>query len=177
MKTQMDFPNFFVAFRAHMEQSLDPAFQTAHNLLICDRLAALHAWFDSRVEAKVLGLIPIEGPNVHSHEHRIIFSVLHLDRTTLEDWWQYAQTLQDTLVHPDATHRFSLISLILVCNTADPAALRRLRWLSSEKNYRKPQYGWSSVRLAIVCAQTGKISTNRAGSPLRTLLHPVLLSM
>src|SRR5699024_12401798 len=47
-------------------------------------------------------------------------------------------------------HLFTLISVVLVCRECDPAALRRLRRYASEVNYRAPESGWSSIRLAVV---------------------------
>ncbi|MFQ6831646.1 hypothetical protein, partial [Butyricicoccus pullicaecorum] len=69
---------------------------------------------------------------------------------------------------------FTLISVVLVCRECDPAALRRLRRYASEVNYRAPESGWSSIRLAVVDASSGKIHANRLGAPLVNLLRPAL---
>lgn len=173
MQKTLDFPTYFTTLRDNMERTLDPSFQTVRNVSVNDRLTALHAWFDSLAEQKLLGVIPIGGSTLHSHEHRLLFSVPRFDRTALDDWWNYALALQKTLVHPDPSHQFSLISLILVCGSCEPAALRRLTWRSSSVNYHSPQSGWSEIRFAVIDASTGKISANRAAAPLVTLLRPV----
>lgn len=172
--TPADFSVYFTTLRDNMEKGLDDAFHTVHNVSVEGRLTALHAWFDSHAEQKVLGLISVGASVLHSHEHRLLFSVPHLDKDTFEDWWQYTLSLQQALVKPDSYHLFSLISVILVCNDCDPAVLRRLRRCNSEINYRQPESGWSSVRLAIVVASTGKIHVNRQGAPLANLLRPAL---
>lgn len=172
MEKTLDFPTYFTTLRDNVERTLDPTFQTVRNVSVSGRLTALHAWFDSIAEQKLLGVIPVGGSTLHSHEHRLLFSVPHFDRAALDDWWNYALALQKTLVCPDASHQFSLISLILVCNSCDSAALRRLTWRSSNVNYHDPENGWSEVRFAVIDASTGKISGNRAAAPLITLLRP-----
>ena len=89
----------------------------------------------------------------------------------LDDWWAFARRCQDELVCPDAAHQFTLISFYLVYGAASPRALRRLRRLSSEINYKKPQFGWSSIRLCAVEAGSGKTTVNRMGKPLAELLR------
>ncbi len=171
MSKQENFPVYFTAWRDSIESHLDPLFHSKRNVSIADRLTALHARFDSNMEPKMLGVIPIGGAPVHSHEHRLLFSAPHLDRAALDDWWKYAQELQRILVQPDASHQFTLISLILICPSADSSALSRLRWRASEISYRKPQSGWSSVRFSVIDMQSGRITSNRAGAPLTDLLR------
>lgn len=170
----LDFSSYFAALRDNMEKGLDPAFTAVHNVSVEGRLTALHAWFDSSAEQKLLGLISVGTSELHSHEHRLLFSVPHLDQDALDDWWAYSLKLQQALVPSDAYHLFTLVSVVLVCGSCEPAALRRLRRLRSEQNYELPRAGWSSVRLALIDASTGKISTNRAGAPLTALLRPAL---
>lgn len=174
MHTETNFPTYFASWRDAIEQSLDNVFEHTRNVSVADRLTALHAWFDSNTELKMLGIIPVGGPPVHSHEHRLLFAVPHFDRAALDDWWNYAKEVQKTLVQPDAAHQFTLISIILVCDTADPSALSRLRWRASEVTYRKPQNGWSSIRFAVINAASGKITSNRAGAPLADLLRTAI---
>ena len=162
---------YFAAFRDKLEAGLDPAFTALRNVSVDGRLTALHAWFDSDYEQKVLGVIPIGGALLHSHEHRLLFSAPSLDRAALDAWWDYAKGLQHTLVRADPLHQFSIISLILVCGSCEPAALRRLRRLSSDLTYRPPATGWSTVRMAAVDVSTGKITVNRAGAPRTAILR------
>ncbi len=171
MNKQENFPVYFTAWRDSIESHLDPLFHSRRNVSIADRLTALHAQFDSNIEQKMLGVIPIGGAPVHSHEHRLLFSEPHLDRAALDDWWHYAQKVQCTLVQPDASHQFTLISIILICQAADTSALARLRWRTSEVSYRKPQAGWSSVRFSVIDMHSKKITSNRAGAPLTDLLR------
>ncbi|MFR4979091.1 MAG: hypothetical protein ACLUDG_09255, partial [Butyricicoccus sp.] len=67
MNTTTNFSTYFAAWRDAIEQNLNPAFQHTRNVSIADRLTALHAWFDSDTELKLLGVIPVGGPPVHSH--------------------------------------------------------------------------------------------------------------
>ncbi len=171
MNKQENFPAYFTAWRDSIESHLDPVFQSKRNILVGNRLTALHAQFDSNIEPKMLGVIPIGGPPVHSHEHRLLFSMPHFDRAALDDWWGYAQEVQKTLVSADPSHQFTLISIILICHSADTSALTRLRWRASEISYRKPQAGWSSIRFSVINMESGKITSNRAGAPLADLLR------
>lgn len=174
MNKQENFPSYFTAWRDSIEAHLDPLFQSKRNVSVVNRLTALHAQFDSNMEPKMLGVIPIGGPPVHSHEHRLLFSVPHFDRAALDDWWRYAQEVQKTLVSPDPSHQFTLISIILICQSADASALARLRWRASEVSYHKPQAGWSSIRFSIIHMTSGKITSNRAGAPLADLLRAAM---
>lgn len=167
----MDFSTSFIALRDRLCSRLDAAFQVRQNDTVCGRAAALHAWFDSDAEAKFMGVISLGGSVTHSHEHRLLYAVPQLTEQALADWWAFAHQCQRELVQADANHQFTLISLILVYETAEPRALRRLRRLSSEVNYRKPQFGWSSIRLCAADAASGKTTTNRMGVPLAELLR------
>lgn len=166
-----DYSAALVALRDRLAAGLTAPFHTEQNVPVCGRVCALHAWFDEAAEAKFMGLLSMGGAVTHSHEHRMLFAVPDLTDEALDDWWAFARCCQDELVCPDAAHQFTLISFYLVYGAASPRALRRLRRLSSEINYKKPQFGWSSIRLCAVEAGSGKTTVNRMGKPLAELLR------
>lgn len=170
----MDFSTYLVALRDRMTAGLEKPFRSELGVAVCGRVAALHAWFDANANPKLLGLVQIGGAPTHSHEHRLLFAVPELTEQALDDWWNYARKVQEELVRPDAAHGFTLISLVLLYQTAEPRALRRMRRLASEVSYGKPGAGWSSIRLAAVEAGTGKITANRLGAALTDVLRPAL---
>ena len=55
--TPVDFSVYFTKLRDNMENVLDNAFQSVHNVSAEGRLTALHDWCESYAEQKVLGLI------------------------------------------------------------------------------------------------------------------------
>lgn len=169
----MDFSTAFVALRGRMQEGQDKRFQTVQNCEICNRTAALYSAFALSEERKIMGIMPTGG-FTHAHEHRLLFAAPHLTGDELIDWWNYAQMLLDTLVQPDATHEFSIISLILASAQTEKDAVKRLKKLSFEKQYSKPQNGWASVRMAVADLGARKVYANHMGGVLADVVKPWL---
>lgn len=168
-----DFSERFVEFCGKLEQSLPQQFRTSRMVEHNGRIAALSAEFSSSQRKKLMGIMKTSLSS-HCHEFRLVYAVPTLDLAALEDWWEFARSLQQTLVPVDPTHEYSMISVILVCGEADKSALRKLGGKAGEVRYRSPLSGWSSIRVAVVDLGAGKVHANRMGTPLRDLVKPLI---
>lgn len=169
----MDFSTEFVALRDRLQQGQDKAFRSEQNVSVAGRIAALVSTFDVRTERRLLGMVPT-GMASHAHEYRLLFAVPKLDEAVLSDWWAYAQQAERELVHPDAQHEFSIVSVILATQDMSRGLTKKLRRLSAGREFKKEGSGWSSVRIAAVNLCTREIATNRMGDTLRNVLRPIV---
>lgn len=169
----MDFSTEFVALRDRLLAGQDKAFVSSRNAEIAGRAAAMLSTFDLSAERKLFGLMPT-GNSGHAHEYRLLFAVPALDEALLQDWWQYAQSAERELVRPDRNHDFSIVSLILAVGAVEKNALKSLKKLNAEREFKNGQSGWSSVRMAVIDLSAHKVHTNRMGDPLKNILNPFL---
>ncbi len=169
----MDFSSEFVALRDRIEKNIDPMFTTKQNAPVEGRTAALMSSFKAGSERKVLGMIST-GNMAYAHEYRLLFAQPVLDAQALEDWWGYALGLERALVQPGEEHSFTLISLVLACAEIDRVTQKKIKKLSSERQYDGGRSGWSSVRLAVADLAARKIYANGSGETLKGILKPLL---
>ena len=73
-------------------------------------------------------------------------------------------------VHPSGSHRNSDISLVILCDKAEKAALKRASRIYRYKSYRWGLQGWSGYRLAVWEAEGGSVSCNRLGRNLKRIM-------
>lgn len=169
----MDFSTEFVALRERLLQGQDKAFVSRQNAEVAGRIAALTSTFDITAQRKLLGVVPTGGAG-HAHEYRLLFAVPELDEDVLAEWWAYALRVEQALIRPDAAHDFSLLSIILATGSVSRPVQKKLRRLSSERQYKGEQAGWSSVRMAVVGLEGREIYTNRVGDSLKNILKPIV---
>ena len=169
----MDFSTEFVALRDRMRDGQGNDFICRANAEVAGRTAALLSSFDVCTERKLLGIMPTGGTS-RAHEYRLLFGVPVLDAPALDDWWRYAIEAERALVRPDASHSFSLISLLLAAGEVDRAAQKKLKKLEAERQFAGGQQGWSAIRAAAVELGSGAIYVNRMGQPLKSILRPFL---
>lgn len=169
----MDFSSAFVDVRTKMIDIMGSEFCHEKNVPLCGRTAALLSAFGMDAERKVFGIMST-GASTHAHEYRVLFGAPDLTEREIGQWWNYALQMRDALVKPDAAHEFSVVSLLLVAKQMDKAAQKRLKKLSEELQYRAPQRGWSSVRVAVIALDDRKIYTNKMGAPLKKVFSAVL---
>lgn len=169
----MDFSTEFVALRDRLLQGQDKAFVSTVNAAVAGRIAALTSTFDITAQRKLLGLVPT-GSSSHAHEYRLLFAVPELDEAALADWWDYALQAEQALVQPDANHEFSMVSVILATGSVPRPVQKKLRRLSSERQYKGAQAGWSSLRMAVVGLEGHEVYTNRMGESLKNILKPIV---
>ncbi len=167
----MDFSSQFVALRDRLAQGLDKAFVSTKSTEVAGRVAALLSRYDVTTEKKLLGMMPV-GLSSHAHEYRLLFAEPVLTETALADWWGYAKQVEQTLVQPDDTHGFSIVSFILVTQSVDRAIQKKIRGLTAERQFAGGKQGWSSVHFAVVDLAAHKVYTNRMGASLKNILQP-----
>ena len=64
--------------------------------------------------------------------------------------------------------------LILAVGAVEKNALKSLKKLNAEREFKNGQSGWSSVRMAVIDLSAHKVHTNRMGDPLKNILNPFL---
>ncbi len=168
----MGFPEKFVEFRDRIKNGQAEEFTARENVEVAGRTVALKSSCSITSERRVLGIMPA-GVG-HAHEHRILVSVPVLDERTLLEWWRYGGRVMDELTHPDDTHSFTIISLILAVQSVESKAVKMLRRSYEHRDYAACHGGWASLRAAAVELDTGKIYTSRDGAPLKNILKPLL---
>lgn len=169
----MDFSTEFVSFRDRLAEGQDKAFVSHQNVPVAGRIAALFSSFGVDAERKLLGLVPM-GNITHAHEYRLLFAVPELNEQSLEDWWRYAESAERELVQPDASHEFSIVSVILATGSVEKAVRKKLKKLSGGRDFSREGRGWSTVRMAVVELDGLRLHTNRMGDPLKNILEPIL---
>ncbi len=168
----MGFPEKFVEFRDRLKNGQAEEFTSCENVEVAGRTVALKSSCSITSERRILGVVPAgEG---HAHEHRLLVSVPVLDERTLLEWWRYGGRVLDTLTHPDDTHSFTIISLILAVQSVECRAVKKLKRYYELQDYKARNSGWASLRAAVVELDTGKIYTSRDGAPLKNILRHLL---
>ncbi len=169
-----DFQNAFARFLALCEHDLSAPFVCTRDALVEGRWTPLYAQFTLETERKVFGIMST-GNFTHSHEHCLFLPAEQLDEAALDELLGYIRTVRDSRVLPDSAHEFSLVSLVLVCGGApDRAVVKRIKKLDEDVQYRAPQGGWSSVRVALVDLEGRKMYANRAGLALASRMKDAL---
>lgn len=161
-------------FLALCEQDLKAPFVCEHDTLVEGRQIPLYAHFTLDTERMVFGIMPT-GNRTHSHEYCMFFPVERLDEMMVDMFLAYACKVRDSYVQPDRAHEFSLVSLVFVTRGApDRAVAKRIKKLVEDVQYREPQRGWSSVRVALVDLEGRKMIFNRAGTALAARMKGAL---
>lgn len=172
-----DFNDAFTRFLELAQQDMASTFVFRRDAMVAGRWVALYASFDVRGERKPFGMIPT-GNFTHCFEHCVFLPAERLDETALDELLKYIAHAHDTLVQPDGVHEFSLVSLVLATHGAlTREMLKKIKKYQLDKRYKKPQNGWSSVRLAVADLEHGTVAANRAGSALADRLKPTLQKM
>ena len=168
-----NFSESFIDFVNRVEQSLPKQFKPVRMMEHNGRVAALTAEYSTSEKKKLMGIMPLNTTS-HCHEYRLLYAAPSMDLAALEDWWEFARDVQKEIVPVDPLHEFSMVSLILVSGEVDKAVIHKLKGKISELRYEKPDAGWSSIRVALVDLEHGKIYINRMGAPLRALIKDLI---
>ncbi len=169
-----DFESACARFLTLCEQDLKAPFVCERDALIEGRWTPLYAQFTLNTERKVFGIMST-GNHTHSHEYCIFLPVERVDEAGLDELLAYLGRVRNSCVQPDHSHEFSLVSLVLVTGGApDRAVAKRIKKLVEDVQYREPQRGWSSVRVALVDLERRKMVCNRAGTALADRMKSAL---
>ncbi len=114
--------------------------------------------------------------SAESHEYLFIFSADHLDQEKYEACLTEARELGEARIVPGRDHKSSYVTMLIVCNTADEEALKKLRKCRVRKSFRFSLHGWMEVHTAAVRAEDGFIVSNgdgrRTAEFLKSVLYP-----
>lgn len=154
-----------------IESDMHDPFSLHRDAMVAGRWVALDASFGLNAERRIFGMVPT-GNMSHCQETCLFLPFETLTLSTLEEQQRYAARVVEETVQPDATHEFSMVSLVLATNAMDKALQKPIKKYTHDIRYALPQRGWASVRLAIIDLSDGKIYANLAGSSLRDRLLP-----
>lgn len=169
-----DFSGAMGRFLQCAQTDMNKTFHITRDALVAGRWVPLEAWFDVEGERKPFGILPT-GNFTHCFEYCLFLPAEQLGAAELAAFLDFALRAHDELVDPNEQHEFTIVSLVLLtAGPVDRAALRRLKRFSCERQYKRPQQGWSSVRVAAVDLEGRTIVSNRFGSALADRLKPTL---
>lgn len=98
-----------------------------------------------------------------SHEYLYLWSLDRLDEAALEEI--YRRVLEDGLprVRPHAQHMYTYLTAVVLCDSAQPQALARLKKLKQRREFKLSLHGWMEFRIAAVDLSTVELTANRSG--------------
>lgn len=108
---------------------------------------------------------------VEQHEYLYFFTVDHLDLPTLQKQIELSKQAGLRHVKPHKEHMFSNVGLVILANTIDPEAKKRIRRTHFRKNYRLTLWGWTEYQLAAMEISTNCFFSNPAGKEARKNLE------
>ena len=108
---------------------------------------------------------------VEQHEYVYFHLADHLDAKALEAL--IAQSMESGLkcVHPTKEHMFSYVTLVVLANTIDPEAVKRIKKTHFRKNYMLTLHGWMEYHVAAMEVSTNRFFSNPAGKEARKNLE------
>ena len=98
-----------------------------------------------------------------SNEFLYIFSLPHLTEELYDSCEKYAYEEGMKQIDPKPGHMCSYITAMFLCDTCDPAALKKLRKNHIYKSFRFSLYGWMDYHTALFTLSDNGIYTNRSG--------------
>lgn len=171
-----DFSTKFIKIVKQIEDNLPNEFQKQHMINYDGKISPLCASFSLNEEKKWLGMLST-GKTTHCHEYRLVYSEPQLDVNKLKNWWDFLCNQQKKLIPVDSFHEFSLVSLILICGSADDESLKTLKKLDNRLQYNQiNQNGWSNARLAVINLEKNKIYASKSGDSLVSTLKNIDIS-
>ena len=107
----------------------------------------------------------------HTHEYLFFVTAERFDEAALADWVAFMTGPALALVQPEPDHMTSYLSLVVLAETADPAAVKAVRRTRFRKNLSLGLGGWIDLRLALVELDAERVTTNGQGKALRATLE------
>lgn len=105
------------------------------------------------------------------HEYVYFYVTEHLDAAALEA--QIALSRQAGLgkITPHGEHMFSYVTLVILAETIDPEAKKRIKSYRFHKNFRLTLHGWMEYHIAAMETATTTFLSNPAGKEARKNLE------
>ena len=108
---------------------------------------------------------------VEQHEYLYFYLTDRLTAADLESQIDLSKRAGLGKVKPHKDHMFSNVGLIVLANTIDPDAQKRIAKTRFRKNYRLSFYGWTEYQLAAMEVSTNCFFSNPAGKGARKILE------
>ena len=109
----------------------------------------------------------------HQEEFIFIFSVPVLTLQAFEACRDYAYSEGMKLAHIGPGHMYTYISPIIVCNTAEPEAVKALEKCKIYKSFKFSFHGWMDFHTACFEASKQKLYFNHSGLCMKKNLEKV----
>ena len=110
----------------------------------------------------------------HQEEFIFLFSIKNLTKEIFETCRDYAYEEGMKLAHIGPGHMYSYISPVVVCETADPEAVKALEKCKIYKSFKFSFHGWMDFHAACFEASKQKLHFNHSGLCMKKNLEKVL---
>ena len=105
------------------------------------------------------------------HDYTYFCLADHLDEAELERQIELSMKAGMARVRPHKEHMCSYVTLVILANTIDEEAKRRIRRTRFHKNFRLALHGWMEYHIAAMECSTRTFLSNPAGRGARKTLE------
>lgn len=109
-----------------------------------------------------------------SEEFLYLYNVEHLTVEKVNELISFAREDAYPKMNIGPRHMYSYITPVIICDSADPEALRGLKRCKINKSFRFSLHGWMEVHTAVLEVNNHTITTNRSGKSVGKVLKNVL---
>lgn len=154
-------------------KSYESYFDITRKFRIFDWEVPAFARFCSRSERYVLSKrAKLWGAEAYEYLFFFCENILTLSRW--EEIREFLIRSEGELVKPHGEHMYSYVSVIIICEKADIAAMKAVASFRYQKSYRFSLHGWMTARAAAVSFPDGQIICNKAGKDIRKHLKRII---
>lgn len=111
---------------------------------------------------------------INSNEYVYFYTGENIDIETLQTLDECAWLRGLARVKPDANHRNSDITLIILADKISPEAFKLVHKLKHYQSYCFGFHGWSNYRLIALELSSGNLAYNRQGQSLKKLVSNII---
>ena len=112
--------------------------------------------------------------STHQEEFIFLFSVNNLTKELFEQCRDYAYEEGMKLAHIGSGHMYTYITPVLVCETAEPEAVKALEKCKIYKSFKFSFHGWMDFHAACFEASERKLHFNHSGLCMKKNLEKIL---
>ena len=110
-----------------------------------------------------------------SHEYCYIFSTENFTKADYDRFLSFMRTDGLSHIKPGPGHMCSVLSMVILCDSADEDAIKALKRCRLHKSFRLSFYGWMNGRTALAELSTGRIFANMSGHDNIKLLKQLMM--
>lgn len=109
----------------------------------------------------------------HAHEYILLYSVPHLTMGLWEEIKAQFMERGFSLITIDKQHMYSYITPVLLADAIDDDVQKAMKRFHYYKSFKLSFYGWTTVRLAALELDTGKVITNYQGRDVGKFVNKI----